>query len=81
MRADSVEQKSKLKMVQEGMAMLGGDDALILTLFYNAEQSLEEIAKILGKEVNATKVQLHRARGRLKDKLSTHFKAEVRDSY
>ena len=81
MRADTIEQKSRSRMVQEGIAMLSPEDAMVLTLFYNGEQSLEEMAKVLGKEVNATKVQLHRARGRLKEKLNTYFKAEVKDLY
>ena len=61
--------------------MLSPDDAQIITLFYKGEQTLEEIAQILGKEPNAVKVQLHRARARLKDKMEKYFSAEVRDIY
>ncbi|MET0300687.1 MAG: sigma factor-like helix-turn-helix DNA-binding protein, partial [Flavitalea sp.] len=50
-----------------------------LTLFYKGEQSLEEIAKVMGIEANAVKVRLHRARGRLKEKMQTHFKEEVKN--
>jgi len=50
-------------------------------LFYQAEQSLEEIAQILGIETNNAKVRLHRARTRLKEKMEKHFAQEVKDIY
>lgn len=78
-RADWVEQKSRQAMVNQAIAQLGPDDALVLTLFYQAEQSLEETARILGIETNAAKVRLHRARGRLKEKLETSFVNELKD--
>ncbi|HEV7333724.1 MAG TPA: sigma-70 family RNA polymerase sigma factor [Flavisolibacter sp.] len=79
MSANQVEQKSRVAMVNEAIKMLSPDDAQIITLFYKGEQTLEEIAKILGKEPNAVKVQLHRARTRLKERLQKHFAAEVKD--
>ncbi|HUR67224.1 MAG TPA: RNA polymerase sigma factor [Chitinophagaceae bacterium] len=78
-RADTVEQKSRLAMVNDAIGLLSPDDAQIITLFYKAEQSLEETAQILGIEVNAAKVRLHRARTRLKDKMETHFTEEVKN--
>lgn len=77
--ANQVEQKSRVAMVNEAIRMLSPDDAQIITLFYKGEQSLEEIAAILGKEQNAVKVQLHRARTRLKERLQKHFAAEIKD--
>ena len=79
MRANMIEQKSKLAMVNEAIRLLNPDDAQIITLFYKAEQSLEETAQILGIETNAAKVRLHRARTRLKEKMETHYVQEVRD--
>lgn len=79
MSANQVEQKSKVAMVNEAIKLLSPDDAQVITLFYKGEQTLEEIAQALGKEVNAVKVQLHRARTRLKDKMQKHFSAEVND--
>jgi RNA polymerase sigma-70 factor (ECF subfamily) len=79
MGANMVEQKSKLAMVHEAIAMLNPDDAQIITLFYKAEQSLEEPAQILGIEINAAKVRLYRARTRLKEKMETYFAEEVRN--
>ncbi len=78
-RADGVEQKSKHGMVNEAISRLKSDDAAIITLFYKHEQSLEEIAGILGQEVNTVKVRLHRARARLKELMETQFVHEVKD--
>lgn len=78
-RADLVEQKSRQTMVGNAISMLNPDDAEIITLFYKNEQSLDEIAQILGLEVNTAKVRLHRARTRLKEKMETHFAHEVKD--
>lgn len=79
MNANQIEQKSKVNMVNEAIRLLSPDDAQVITLFYKGEQSLEEMAEILGKEPNAVKVQLHRARGRLKEKMLKYFSAEVKD--
>ena len=78
-RANLVEQKSRQSMVHNAIGLLGPDDAEIITLFYKSEQSLEEIAQILGLEVNTAKVRLHRARTKLKEKMETHFAHEVKD--
>jgi RNA polymerase sigma factor (sigma-70 family) len=79
MRANLVEQKSRLAMVNQAIKMLSRDDAEVVTLFYKGEQTLEEIAQILGIEANTVKVRLHRARTRLKEKMETHFAQEVKD--
>jgi RNA polymerase sigma factor (sigma-70 family) len=79
MRANMVEQKSKIAMVNNAINLLNPDDAQIITLFYKAEQSLEETAQVLGIEINAAKVRLHRARTRLKEKMETYFAQEVKD--
>jgi RNA polymerase sigma factor (sigma-70 family) len=79
MHANRVEQKSKIAMVTRAIDMLNSDDAEIITLFYKAEQTLEEIAKALKIEPNTAKVRLHRARARLKEKMETHFREEVKD--
>lgn len=78
-RANQVEQKSRIAMVNRAIALLSPDDAEIITLFYKGEQTLDEIAQVLGIETNAVKVRLHRARTRLKDKMQKHFAAEVND--
>lgn len=79
MYANQVEQKSKVNMVNEAIKLLSPDDAQVITLFYKGEQTLDEIAQAMGKEPNAVKVQLHRARTRLKEKMQRYFAAEVND--
>jgi RNA polymerase sigma-70 factor (ECF subfamily) len=78
-RANQVEQKSKVQMINEAIKLLSVDDARIITLFYQGEQSLEEIGRIIGAEPNSVKVKLHRARHRLREKLDKHFSEEVKD--
>ena len=80
-QANQVEQKSKVAMVNRAINLLNPDDAQIITLYYKSEQSLEEIAQILGLEANTAKVRLHRARTRLKEKMQTHFSEEVKNIY
>jgi RNA polymerase sigma-70 factor (ECF subfamily) len=80
-RANLVEQKSRVNMVNEAIAMLSPDDAEIITLFYKAEQNLEEISRILRLETNTVKVRLHRARARLKEKMEKNFSEEVKNIY
>jgi RNA polymerase sigma factor (sigma-70 family) len=79
MNANQLEQKSRLTLVDNAIALLSPDDATIITLFYKGEQTLDEIGKILGIEPNAVKVRLHRARTRLKEKMQKHFSEEVKD--
>jgi RNA polymerase sigma factor (sigma-70 family) len=81
MSANQVEQKSRVAMVNNAIALLSPDDAEIVTLFYKGEQTLDEIAQVLGVEANTVKVRLHRARTRLKEKMQKHFAAEVKDIY
>jgi len=79
--ANLIELKSRVNMVNEAIALLSPDDAEVITLFYKAEQNLEEIGKILRLESNTVKVRLHRARTRLKEKMERHFSEEVKNIY
>jgi RNA polymerase sigma-70 factor (ECF subfamily) len=78
-KANQVEQKSKVQVINEALRLLSIDDARIITLFYQAEQSLEEIGRILGIDPNTAKVKLHRARQRLKEKMEKHFSEVVEE--
>lgn len=79
LRANLVEQKSRVSMVNKAIDLLSADDSTIITLFYKAEQTLEEISLALGIDPNTAKVRLHRARTRLKEKMQTHFEEEIKD--
>jgi len=74
-----LERKSRSYYVNEAIKMLLPDDASIITLFYQGEQSLEEIAQVMNMEANTVKVKLHRARHRLKQKLEFLLQDEVKD--
>jgi RNA polymerase sigma factor (sigma-70 family) len=77
--ADGIEKTSAYVYLDQAIAQLLPDDAVILTLFYKGEQSLEEIGKALAMEPNTIKVKLHRARTRLKEKLQYILKDEVKE--
>jgi len=73
------ENKSRSFYLNQAIEQLLPDDAMIITLFYKGEQSLEEIADALGIEPNNVKVKLFRARQRLKEKLERNLKHEVNE--
>ncbi len=81
LRSDIIEQHSRVNLLNRGIEKLNPDDAKILTLFYKAEQSLDEIAQILHIEPNNAKVKLHRARQRLKETMEKHFTREVQEIF
>ena len=66
-------------MVNKAIQLLSHDDANLITLFYKAEQSLEEIGMILAIDPNTVKVKLYRARQRLKEKMEKFFAQDVHD--
>ena len=79
MDVNLAEQKSRSYYVNMAIGQLLPDDATIITLFYNGEQSLEEIAATMSMEANTVKVKLFRARQRLKEKLEGLLKHEVNE--
>src|SRR5471030_741110 len=76
---NDAENKSRSFYLNQAIQQLLPDDAIIITLFYKGEQSLEEIAQTLGIESNTVKVKLFRARQRLKEKLERNLKQEVKE--
>lgn len=78
-QANGIEQRSGYVYLNQAIEQLMPDDAAIITLFYKAEQSLEEIGQALKLEPNTVKVKLHRARTRLKEKLQFLLKDEVKE--
>lgn len=63
--------------VNEAIKLLPVDDAEIITLFYLAEQSIEEIAVIVGIHANTVKVKLHRARQKMKEIVERNYGKEA----
>jgi len=59
---DEVEQK---KLIDRALKKLPEQDNLLITLFYKAENSIEEIGNITGMTESNVKVRLHRIRKKL----------------
>jgi len=66
------------KYINEAIENLKEDDALILTLYYLQENTIEEICEITGLTLSNVKVKLHRARKRFYDELKIILKDEVK---
>jgi RNA polymerase sigma-70 factor (ECF subfamily) len=70
------ETRSRYGALNRAIGRLGPEDAQVLSLFYQAEQTLEEIGRIMGLETNTVKVRLHRARHRLREVIDKHYRRE-----
>ncbi len=66
------------KYINETIEKLKEDDALIITLYYLQENTIEEICEITGLTLSNVKVKLHRARKRFYDELKIILKDEVK---
>jgi RNA polymerase sigma factor (sigma-70 family) len=65
-----MEQKSRALALETAIAQLPETDAEIVTLYYLADQSIDDIARILGLTTSNVKVKLFRARQKLRELLS-----------
>ena len=79
MAVDSIETKSRKVLLSRAIEQLEQNKSEVITLFYLAEQSLEEIALITGQTSNNVKVRLFRARQKLKQLLTSHHIASYTD--
>ena len=75
--SDNLKRKEQQYYIQQAMKQLSPDDVTMITLFYLKEQSLDEIAEIVGIETNTVKVKLHRARKRLADVMQDIMQGEA----
>lgn len=76
--ADSrVEKNDKQVYVEKALKKLNEADQLALELFYMKEFSLEEVAGMMGQNMNTLKVRIHRARLRLGEELKLLLKQEA----
>lgn len=77
-RADAgMERDDKQVFVGQALKKLNEADQLAIQLFYIKEFSLEEVADMMGQNVNTVKVRIHRARLRLADELKGILKTEA----
>ena len=66
------------KYINEAIENLKEDDALIITLYYLQENTIEEVCEITGLTLSNVKVKLHSARKRFYDELKIILKDEVK---
>jgi RNA polymerase sigma factor (sigma-70 family) len=74
---ENLKRKEQRFYIQQALKQLLPDDVTMITLFYLKEQSLDEIAEIVGIEANTVKVKLHRARKRLAEVMQNMLKSET----
>lgn len=65
--SDRLEQTTQKQLLNSALKQLPPQDAEILTLYYQAEQSVEEIGIITGLSASNVKVRLFRMRQKLKE--------------
>lgn len=78
---DSIEERERKQMIQDCLNGLPGEDSFLLTLYYFEEQSLEEIAKIIGINPNNVKIRLYRSRKKLAALLKDRLEPEILQHY
>ena len=78
---DVMEEEQRNQTIQDCINLLPSDDAFLLTLFYFEEQSLEEIAKVIGLTANNVKVKLFRSRKKLTAILKEKLEPEIIEQY
>ena len=76
--AEDLRKNERQQAIQRALQNLSADDAMMITLFYLKEQSLEEIAEITQIRAETAKVKIHRARKRLAEEMKKTLKEEVR---
>jgi len=78
---DSIEERERKQVIQDCLHCLPGEDSFLLTLFYFEEQSLEEIANIIGINPNNVKIRLYRSRKKLTALLKDRLEPEIVQQY
>ncbi len=74
---DALEAQERKQMIQDCLNLLAAEDSFILTLFYFEEQSIKDIAKIMGIKSNHVKIKLYRSRKKLATVLKTQLQTEM----
>ncbi len=69
-----LEDNDQRQMLEKAMAGLSEDENLLITLFYKADNSIEDISAITGLSVSNVKVRLFRLRKKLYDEMNQLMK-------
>ncbi len=74
---DSSRKTERTYYVEKAIASLPEDEAIIVTLFYMEDQSLDEISNIVQLSLSNTKVKLFRARKKMAEMLKNELKEDL----
>lgn len=78
---DAMVENERAKAIQRCLELLPSEDSALLTLFYFEEQSLEEIAAVMGITANNVKVKLFRSRKKMASVLEQNLEPEILEYY
>ena len=78
---EALVEKEQHDTIQECLKLLPYDDSFLLTMYYFEEQSLDEIASIVGLTANNVKVKLFRSRKKLTQILKNRLEPEIIEYY
>jgi len=76
-RMDNLEKGDRKKYIQQALFQLSYDEQTIMTLYYQDDLAVDEIADITQMSQSNVKVKLHRARKRLHDHLGQILQHEI----
>lgn len=62
---ENLETEERKKIIEEALCQIPKNEAMALTLYYLEENSVKDVAEIMGLTVSNTKVKLHRGRKHL----------------
>ena len=78
---DALVEEERNQLIQDCLHLLPSDDSFLLTMYYFEEQSLDEIADIVGISANNVKVKLFRSRKKLASILKDRLEPEIIEYY
>ena len=74
-------EEERNQLIQDCLHLLPSEDSFLLTLYYFEEQSLEDIATIVGLTANNVKVKIFRSRKKLASILKDRLEPEIIEYY
>ena len=78
---DALVEEERNQLIQDCLHLLPSEDSFLLTLYYFEEQSLEDIATIVGLTANNVKVKIFRSRKKLAVILKDRLEPEIIEYY
>jgi len=78
---ENMVEEERQQAIKACLELLPPEDSFLLTLYYFEEQSLDEIAKVVGLTANNVKVKLFRSRKKLTSILKANLEPEIIEHY